>query len=799
MKKNFIFFNLIFIIFLLLLASNSSLTTTNKTNNSITATNTTSTIITTSSTSSTSSTTTTLNFTSNSSVTNNETIVSNNTGKNTSSSNSPTNKTTSNNSGLNTSSNSNSTLILNSTKTTNSTKKNLSTTFTENGLPSNAMWSVSYDNTSKKTEAPNSIVFITYSGNYLFKIENVSILNTTYYTNQSYGYLSSNSSINIKFLKIIQNSTKKQTTSINTQSTSNSNNFYSITSTSQSSASQSSSKYAIKTITNPQKSTLVNTTGDIGANLTLSGSVLKNLLIKFKSQSVSGFKISLINKSSQPTGVPILSNAYMYFIINQSLSGSTLSIDPYVANVLYNFSVPISIINGKSLSNGNIKLYKYEGSSWVPLNTSFVRSNSTAYFYSATSNSLSTYAIGFQSGSTSGSPTSSTSLSLTLPTGYPTYFWAGTYDLPPGSTSLFSASVTWTLNSNITTAVTTGPKGSRYVNQSSVGHSTSNVGTISTSSGSTSYATIAGIGANVLLANGVYHQSNISSTTDSLSFTPSTANSFAILAYASGGSTISSVSAPTGCSLQKTISDSHSTSEIYTCNSLPATSQTTSVSTSSTSSISIVAYVFPPYSVTLDDNTSTGTITTGGNTYNTGSVINIIGTNTITANPSANFIFSNWQVSNSANLILSSATSNPAILTVLGSGTLTANYNSLVSSSCTISLSPNVINFGKINPNSKTSVNYGVTDSNSGNVGAYMLVYGGNWIQGSNQFGVSNTVWSSLNNIQYSSANKLSSLVTNTLITVPSQSSNTIYFGLNIPGAISSGNYLQTITIENSC
>ncbi len=30
-------------------------------------------------------------------------------------------------------------------------------------------------------------------------------------------------------------------------------------------------------------------------------------------------------------------------------------------------------------------------------------------------------------------------------------------------------------------------------------------------------------------------------------------------------------------------------------------------------------------------------------------------------------------------------------------------------------------------------------------------------------------------------------------------SSNTIYFGLGIPGAIPSGVYTQTITIENSC
>ena len=801
MKQNVIFLNLIFIIFLFLLASNSSLNTTaNKVNNSITSVNTTSTIITTTPTSSispTSSITTTVNVTANSSITNNKTIVINNSSKNIFITNSSNNKTTSNSSELNTSLNSNSTLI------SNPTKNNLTTAFTETGLPSNTIWFVSYDNISQKIGVPNSIVFSTYSGNFIFRVENVSVMNTTYTTNQSYGYLKSGDSIVIHFLTTPN--PKKQVNSTNTATISNSNNFYTSTSSisqtsliSQSSASQSSSKYAIKTITNPQKSTLVNTTGDIGANLTFSGSVFKNLLINFKSQSVSGFKISLINKSSQPTGIPILSNAYMYFIINQSLSSSTSSIDPYVANVVYNFSVPISIIKGKSLSNGNIKLYKYEGSSWVQLNTTFIRSNSTAYFYSATSNSLSTYAVGFQSGSTSGSPTSSTSLSLTLPTGYPTYFWAGAYMIPYGSSSSTS-SVTWTIDSNMTLSSTGGSPHKQYINQSYVGHSTSNIGTISTSSGSTSYATIAGIGVNVILANGLSYRSNASSTTDSLSFTPSTANSFVILAYASGGSTISSVSAPTGCSLQKTISDSYSTSEIYTCNSLPATSQTTSVSTSSTSSISIAAYVFPPYSVTLDDSTSTGTITTNGNTYSSGSTINVIGTSTITANPPTGYTFNNWKVSNSANLILSNANSNPTSLTVMGSGTLTANYTSTVTQSCTISISPNTINYGSINPNVNIPTTYGVADTNSGTSSAYVLLYGGNWLNSPNSFGVSNTTWSSSNNIPYSSANKLSSSVANTLLSVSSQGSKTIYFGLNIPGAISSGNYKQTITIENSC
>ncbi len=118
---------------------------------------------------------------------------------------------------------------------------------------------------------------------------------------------------------------------------------------------------------------------------------------------------------------------------------------------------------------------------------------------------------------------------------------------------------------------------------------------------------------------------------------------------------------------------------------------------------------------------------------------------------------------------------------------------------CTISLSANQINFGLLNPFASTSTVNSITDTNSGNVNAYLLAYGSNWISGSNSFYVSNTVWSPLSGTSYSSSNKLSASATNTLLVIPASGSNTIYFGLGIPGDQAVGTYQQTITLENSC
>ncbi len=130
---------------------------------------------------------------------------------------------------------------------------------------------------------------------------------------------------------------------------------------------------------------------------------------------------------------------------------------------------------------------------------------------------------------------------------------------------------------------------------------------------------------------------------------------------------------------------------------------------------------------------------------------------------------------------------------------------------CYITLSTNSINFGQIPAARNTGyTNNGIIDyDQGGNVAANILVEGTNWNEVSpvtgNSFGVSNTVWGTSNTVAYSAGTALSNILADTAIQIPAPTqttpttSNSIYFGLGIPGGTPAGVYQQTITIENSC
>ncbi|MEM3460248.1 MAG: hypothetical protein QXO24_03420 [Candidatus Micrarchaeaceae archaeon] len=128
-----------------------------------------------------------------------------------------------------------------------------------------------------------------------------------------------------------------------------------------------------------------------------------------------------------------------------------------------------------------------------------------------------------------------------------------------------------------------------------------------------------------------------------------------------------------------------------------------------------------------------------------------------------------------------------------------ATFSANVQGVCYISLAPTSISFGSLYANTNsiyTSQN--VVDTNGGNVNAQILVYGGNWI-GPSQFGLSNTTWASSNNVAYASGRPLTASPTPTGIYIAPQASNSIYFGLGVPGGVAAGSYSQNIIIQNSC
>jgi len=129
---------------------------------------------------------------------------------------------------------------------------------------------------------------------------------------------------------------------------------------------------------------------------------------------------------------------------------------------------------------------------------------------------------------------------------------------------------------------------------------------------------------------------------------------------------------------------------------------------------------------------------------------------------------------------------------------------------CYISLSPTSINFGTLAAGTNTGNSWnGIVDTDTGgNAQATINVYGGNWIFSSNtaiSFYVANTVWSSTNTVGYSSGTPLTltPISTNIIVPAPTQSnpstSNTVYFGVAVPGGAPVGAYTQNIVIANQC
>ncbi len=139
------------------------------------------------------------------------------------------------------------------------------------------------------------------------------------------------------------------------------------------------------------------------------------------------------------------------------------------------------------------------------------------------------------------------------------------------------------------------------------------------------------------------------------------------------------------------------------------------------------------------------------------------------------------------------------------SGNSNVNANVVVSSACFIGLSPNSITFGNMAPTSSYDTNVLVTDTdNGGNVAANILLEGTTWTSGGNSFAVGQTNYNGISQSSYNGISLTTSLVDTAIqISAPTVSSpstsNTIYFGLQVPGGTASGTYTQTITFENSC
>ena len=591
-----------------------------------------------------------------------------------------------------------------------------------------------------------------------------------------------------------------------------------------------------------------------------NNAVLNNLYIMTTDNLSNGTTKATI--SASPLHAEQFSRpAYSYIQINSTISDSNIS------SAEYTFSVNRSWVESQNITPSQVTMYKYTGGSWVPLSTYLVNANATKYTYNATSNSLSTYAVSYTSGSVAGNANPE---SVAIGGNYKLYL------CDAGANYTFStsgAAFTWTQTVGA-------PPGAPVNNgaNASVGYQTTSTCSAYTTGASFAGLALAGIGLNLTLANQkTYANSAGSAASLSLSFTSDAAGSFAAILISGGYYDLTGVTLPTGCAQNQFISnaDTYETAYIAICKSIAAGSLTVTASDSASGSIAMAAYVWPPFKVTLDDKPTSATITTNGATQLNGNSIDVVGNSLVVANkPTGNYIFSSWSVSNSLNLTLSNSIAASTQLWVMGNGIITANWNGianfietglpasttwnvvfngiLMSSSstvvgpfftpgnvasfsvnsqvvsgttyipsislgnsltanvvyitfaaagCGIQLSNSLISFGSLNPLAATSTSNLVVDTNQGgSVQANILVAGGNWISGANNFYVANTLWNPSSSASYiGNAVQLIPSLADTKIKINAGGNGDIYFGAGVPAGQPSGSYSQNIILENLC
>lgn len=553
----------------------------------------------------------------------------------------------------------------------NSTALSLVSSFAETGLPIGAQWNVTFASTVVASTSDN-ITFVTSQGNLFFSIPNQVVNGTTYSPDRFAGYMVAGNSTQITFTPEVSTST--------------------VASTSTSTVITTVSLPAVKPA---QILNMSSTSGKAKGTFLLSnskvrintgGSFVRNLGLSLKTSGIK-VNVSITNSTQAPVLYATPSDpVYQYIQINGSLSTNpNIDIDPFLSSVTYNFTVPISWIQSQGGNVSSIVLLKYspQDQAWNPLLTSPSGSNSTAYFYSATSNSFSSYAVTYASSNTA---TTTAGTSLTMTGAYTTNFFAiGARAVNTGTTTPTFKAVLVRDSFNVVNVTSSSP---RYQNLSIIGHNTVATGTLTLASGTTYNTVIVGVSANVIYTantlNGAFYTINgatASATTYTLTIPVATSGSFVIVLYSEGGQAYSSYATTiSGCLAVGDNKETFAEASAKVCTSVSSGTYTANILTSAAAThgtYAISAYVFPPYTVTLNDVPTTANIATNGQNQANGNTITTIGTATANAVPpvAANYIFSTWSTSN-ANIIISNPTTANNFMTVMGIGTVTATFTS---------------------------------------------------------------------------------------------------------------------------
>ncbi|MDE1865700.1 MAG: PGF-pre-PGF domain-containing protein, partial [Candidatus Micrarchaeota archaeon] len=414
------------------------------------------------------------------------------------------------------------------------------------------------------------------------------------------------------------------------------------------------------------------------ADISVGGTVVSGLRVRFRNQTMlRQFNISVTNESEiSAIPPPQGQQVYQYIQINQSIYNSSLSIDPYISNVTYNFQVSAAWLSQQGVQAQNITLMKYDNSTmnWTALPTVLVGYNSSYYAYSSVSNSFSTYAIAYSYSNAIGSG----AVKASLINNYNLYFYAGSTNSSKGNSQ---TTVSWTRTS--AAQYTSGSGSSKLFRNATVGYSTSNSGTFTGTALSNNI--VVELGFNAIEANGAVFSANTGTTatgtSNVLTFKTVTANSFVVIVSAVSNHTLAAsgfkTTAP-GNVIVESVNGKAEWAGIMVINSLAVGTYTVTTTASAKGAIAQSAFVFPTYSVTFNDFPTTANIATNGiNQVNGNTISGLIGMGTINAiAPSGvNSVFSNWAFG--GNLIVTDPTAQNTFLVVEGNDVLTANFNSL--------------------------------------------------------------------------------------------------------------------------
>ncbi|MDE1828007.1 MAG: hypothetical protein KGH65_02505 [Candidatus Micrarchaeota archaeon] len=127
-----------------------------------------------------------------------------------------------------------------------------------------------------------------------------------------------------------------------------------------------------------------------------------------------------------------------------------------------------------------------------------------------------------------------------------------------------------------------------------------------------------------------------------------------------------------------------------------------------------------------------------------------------------------------------------------------------MSSSCTLQVSNTAIAFPSTAAGNNAPLANTVSATNNGNVEGYIWISGTSWATSANSainFFVTNTIFSNAPNQNAAGylANALTLSASNTAVLIPAITSNTLYFGVNIPAGQASNTYTQNIIFQTVC